>query len=284
VVDNDKKKALSNVNAPIWKNIGQRAASAVLFALVCVPPIFLGGYVWAIFVLILGLRLLLEWVRMSDPEHDWAAMVIPMVGLTLAIGYAAQGQIRIAFLIAGLTAILAALERARRGGVMWSGLGALYIIVPTILMIFLRGNSVGYSDGLQLMLFIILVVVGADVGAYLGGSAMKGPKIAPKLSPNKTWSGFVSGVVLGGVLGVIIGKLFGLNLGFSLMLALPIIVFSVIGDFLESGLKRHFNVKDTGKLIPGHGGLLDRVDGLILAVVASALVLWAVPTLWPTAL
>ena len=266
---------------PIWKNIGPRAVSAVLFALICIPPIFIGGYLWAMFVLLLGLRLVLEWVRMSDPDRDWAAMAIPMVGLTLAIGYAGQGQSLIAFTIVALTACLAGLERLRRGGMGWSLLGALYIAVPTILMIVLRGNAAGLSDGLKVMLFIILVVIGADVGAYLGGSAIKGPKIAPKLSPNKTWSGFLSGVLLGSIVGLVFGSIIGLEWSYILLLSLPIIVFSVIGDFLESGLKRHFKVKDTGKLIPGHGGLLDRVDGLMLSIVASALVLWAVPTLWP---
>lgn len=282
--DKDAQKSVAFVKAPIWKNIGPRATSALLFALICVPPIFLGGYVWAIFVLILGLRLVLEWVRMSDPNYNWVAMIIPMTGLTLAIGYAAQGQSGLAVLIAGVTALIAGAERIRRGGAIWSGLGALYVAIPTLLMVTLRGNSVGYSEGLEVMLFIILVVIGADVGAYLGGSAMKGPKIAPKLSPNKTWSGFLSGIVLGCILGVLIGKAFDLTLVFSLLLSIPIIIFSVLGDFLESGLKRHFKVKDTGKLIPGHGGLLDRVDGLMLAIVASALVLWAVPTLWPTVL
>lgn len=281
VADDGTKKAGVTPGKPIWKNIGSRAVSAVIFALICIPPIYIGGYLWAVFVLLLGLRLVLEWVRMSDPNRDWTAMAIPMVGLTLAIGYVGQEQAAIAFAIVAVTAILAGLERLRRGGLMWSFLGTLYIAVPTVLMIALRGSDAGLSDGLKVMLFIILVVVGADVGAYLGGSAVKGPKIAPKLSPNKTWSGFVSGLVLGSVIGLIIGKTIGLDMTYSLLLSLPIIVFSVIGDFLESGLKRHFNVKDTGKLIPGHGGLLDRVDGLMLSIVASALVLWTVPTLWP---
>ena len=265
----------------IWKNIGPRAISAVLFAIVCIPPIYFGHYVWALFVLLLGLRLMLEWVRMSDPDGHLLAMAIPMIGLTIAIGYVAGGYNGLSLLTLGVTAIAAGLERIRRGGVLWSGLGSLYIAVPTVLMIALRGDVAGFSDGLQVMLFIILVVVGADVGAYLGGSLIKGPKIAPKISPNKTWSGFFSGLVLGGLIGAVFGVLLGLSLEFSLLLAIPIVVFSVVGDFIESALKRHFNVKDTGNLMPGHGGLLDRVDGLMLAVVASALILWAVPSLWP---
>ncbi len=269
---------------PIWKNLGPRVISAVAFAAICIPPLWVGGYVWAIFALILGLRLVLEWVRMSDAAGGLIAMVIPMVGLTIAIGYLAGDHTALTFLALAVTVVIAGLERVRRGNVLWTVLGTLYILVPTILMVAMRGDIVGFSDGLKALLFIILVVIGADVGAYFGGSALKGPKIAPSISPNKTWSGFISGVVLGSIIGVVTGHFMSLTLGFSLLLAIPIIIFSVVGDFLESGIKRHFNVKDTGKLMPGHGGLLDRLDGLMLALIASAAVVYLVPSLWPSVL
>jgi len=281
VADSNKPALAISANKTVWKNVRPRAISAVLFAAVCIPPMYMGGYFWALFVLVLGLRLVLEWVRMSDPNGDWLAMAIPMLGLTVAIGYVAEGHNELSLLTLVVTAVTAGLERMRRGGALWSGLGTLYVAVPTILMVAIRGPLVGFSDGLQLMLFILLIVIGADVGAYFGGSAMKGPKIAPKISPNKTWSGFFSGLVLGCIIGVITGQLMGLSVGSTLLFAIPIIVFSVVGDFLESALKRHFNVKDTGNLIPGHGGLLDRVDGLMLAIAVSAVVLWAVPSLFP---
>lgn len=265
----------------VWKNVGPRAVSALLFSAICIPPVYFGGYFWALLVLIMGLRLTLEWVRMSDPKANWMAMAIPMTGLTIAIGYVAGGHNSLSFLTLVATAIIAAIERSRRGGAIWSGFGALYIAVPTVIMVAIRGDIVGFSDGFQVVLFIILVVVGADVGAYFGGSAIKGPKIAPKLSPNKTWSGFTSGLLLGCLVGLLTGKVMGLSFTYALLFSVPIVVFSVVGDFLESGFKRHFNVKDTGNLMPGHGGLLDRVDGLMLAVLASAVVIWIVPSLWP---
>ena len=279
--ESENTPAIVAAKKPIWKNIGPRAVSALLFGAICIPPIYFGGYIWAVLVLILGLRLVLEWVRMTDPNRDILAMAIPMIGLTIAIGYVAGGYNLLSLITLIVTAIVAGLERLRRGGVLWSGLGALYIAVPTVLMIAIRGDVAGFSDGFKVILFVILVVIGADVGAYLGGSAIKGPKIAPRLSPNKTWSGFVSGLILGSVVAIVTGKIMGMDAGFSILLAIPIIVFSVVGDFFESGVKRHFNVKDTGRLMPGHGGLLDRLDGLMLAVIASAAVLWAVPSLWP---
>lgn len=283
----DKKTNTSTdvISKPIWKNIGPRAVSGILFSAICIPPVYFGGYVWALLVLAIGLRLVLEWVRMSDPDRGLLAMVIPMIGLTVSIGYIAGGYHAFSFLALAMTAIITALERMKRSSkplaALWSGLGALYIAVPTVLMIAIRGGEAGFSEGFQAILFVILVVVAADVGAYLGGSALKGPKIAPKLSPNKTWSGFTSGLILGCVVGGVTGSIMGLSLSFSLLFTVPIVVFSVVGDFLESGLKRHFKVKDTGNLMPGHGGLLDRVDGLMLAILASALVLWTAPSLWP---
>ena len=266
---------------PIWKNLGPRALSAVAFAAISIPPLWIGGYVWAVFVLVLGLRLVLEWVRMSDSDGGLIAMAIPMAGLTIAIGYLAGGHTALTFIVLAATVLIAGLERLRRGGVLWAALGTLYVLVPTLLMIAIRGDVAGFSDGLKVLLFIILVVIGADVGAYLGGSVFKGPKIAPSISPNKTWSGFISGVILGSIIGFITGHFMGLAPSFTLLLALPIIVFSVVGDFLESGIKRHFNVKDTGNLMPGHGGLLDRLDGLMLAIIASSGLVYLVPSLWP---
>jgi phosphatidate cytidylyltransferase len=133
-------------------------------------------------------------------------------------------------------------------------------------------------------LFIILIVIGADTGAYFGGSVFKGPKMAPKLSPNKTWSGFISGLIFGTLLGAFVGQFIGLAAPAAFVLSALIVISSVFGDFLESGLKRKFNVKDAGNLMPGHGGLLDRVDSLMMAITFSALVVLLMPNIWPGAL
>lgn len=277
---NNSSAPEGKVKPPIWKNVGPRVVSALLLAAICVPPLYLGGYVWAIFVLILGLRLVYEWVRMSDKNGKVMAMAIPMTGLIAAITYIIQGYDLFAFIALIVASLAAGLERMRRGGALWSAFGALYVSIPTVLMVVIRGTEAGFSSGLRVMLFIIIVVVAADVGAYFGGSAMKGPKMAPKLSPNKTWSGFMSGMVLGCAFGFLVGHFLGLPVALTLMLSIAIGVFSVIGDFVESGFKRRFKVKDTGNIIPGHGGLLDRVDGLMLAVFVSALFMWAAPSFW----
>lgn len=268
----------------IWNNLGPRAVSAVIFAVICLIPLYIGGYIWAVFVLILGLRLVWEWVNMSDPARTRLALAIPIAGMAVTIGYIAAGQIKFAILAVIITALLAGLERSRRGGGLWALLGTPYIFIPAALLVALRGHEFGFSGGLAVLLFIILVVIGADTGAYFGGSAFKGPKMAPKLSPKKTWSGFVSGLIAGTLIGLAAGCVLGMKPSLALALAIPIVITSVLGDFLESGLKRKLNVKDAGALMPGHGGLLDRVDSLMMAVTASAIALAVFPNLWPSAL
>ena len=247
-------------------------------------PLYIGGYVWALFVLLLGLRLVWEWVNMSDMGRSRLALIIPMLGMIITIGYVAEGMFLNAVLAAAAAAVAAGAERWRRGGAHWAFLGTFYIFIPTALLAGFRGHEFGFSIGLGSLLFIILIVIGADTGAYFGGSMFKGPKMAPKLSPNKTWSGFVSGLIFGTFFGTIIGQVIGLGVATAFFLALLIVISSVFGDFLESGLKRKFKVKDAGNLMPGHGGLLDRVDSLMMAITFSALVLLLFPSVWPGAL
>ncbi|MGB0908332.1 MAG: phosphatidate cytidylyltransferase [Maricaulaceae bacterium] len=268
----------------IWKNIGQRFVTAVIFALVCLTPLYFGGYAWAAIVTVLGLRLMWEWVRMSDEGAPLMSYIIVFIGLLATLFFAITDGFQMAFVAAFVTAMAYGIERARRGGIAWAFCGFLYVAIPIVLILWLRGTGTGTGwtvRGFQQLIYIIFVVAAADVGAYLGGSLFKGPKMAPKLSPNKTWSGFLTGLVLGTIFGIGTSHLMGLPVSFALMTAPPLIVASVVGDFLESGLKRRLDVKDAGTLLPGHGGLLDRVDSLMMAVCLAALVLHLHPQIWP---
>ena len=231
---------------------------------------------------LLGIRLSYEFVRMSDKDATGIAYVIPALTIVASIVLLVMGHDVYALATIAIGSIAAALERYRRGGVLWSLLGLIYIAVPVLATQFIRGNEAGFtSPAFQRFLFVVLVVVAADVGAYLGGSKIGGPKMAPKLSPNKTWSGFVSGLILACIVGMIAMSVFGKPVLWGLILAIPISVISVIGDFFESALKRKLNVKDTGQLLPGHGGLLDRLDALMAAMFIFALVLLVNPSIWP---
>lgn len=150
-----------------------------------------------------------------------------------------------------------------------STVGVLYAALPAISMIWLRSDA---ALGLTAVLFLILTVVATDVGAFVTGRLVGGPKLWPAVSPNKTWSG------LAGAVGTsaLAAALFALTVpgASSLRLALVGAVLAVVaqaGDLAESSLKRHFHVKDTSNLIPGHGGVMDRVDGLVAAAMAVGL-------------
>lgn len=273
---------------PKFSGVGVRFLSAVGLVLVCLAPFYFGGWLWAALAGLFGGRMLFEWVRMSDPSPALPAYITPIVGLLAGVIYVVQSHFGYAALTLGLTALavigvqyLRSTEQ-RKSRSLWAVLGVLYIIIPTFLMVGMRGNDIGFdTTGFQRLLFILACVIGADVGAYFGGSTFGGPKLAPKLSPNKTWSGFFSGQVLAVILGSIIGHLVGIGWVSGALLALPIAILSVLGDLFESGVKRTLNVKDTGGLMPGHGGLLDRLDSLMAAIIGASLVLMIFPGIWP---
>jgi len=219
---------------------------------------------------------------MSETTPTKLAFVIPIIGVAFALVSSHLNEYRAAFLSVVLCAAFAGIERLRRSGAVWAALGFVYIIVPAILLVLLRGKVPGvYAVGFQSLIYVILVVIAADTGAYFGGSYFRGPKIAPKLSPNKTWSGFISGVLFGSFIGAITALFIGFSSFYAALIAVPIIIFSVIGDFLESGLKRKLKVKDTGGVLPGHGGVLDRVDSLMMAIVFVAILQTTLPHIWP---
>jgi phosphatidate cytidylyltransferase len=162
----------------------------------------------------------------------------------------------------------------------WLTAGILYVGLPSIALLWMRGLV---PQGLETVLWIFSLVWGIDIGAYFIGRTLKGPKLAPRISPNKTWSGLGGGVLAAIAVGLGTAALTGAR-------AVPLAALSAIlaiveqgGDLMESAIKRHFNVKDAGQLIPGHGGLLDRVDGLIailLAVAALAIISGGSPLNW----
>lgn len=273
---------------PKWSGLGVRFVSAVALLLFCLAPFYFGGWVWAVLAGLFGGRMIYEWVRMSDPSPSLPAYLAPIFGLLAGIvytvendiGFAMSAVIVAALAAAGIQYVRGKQERVSR--VSWAVLGVFYIIVPTLLMIGMRGNAVGFDTvGFQRLLFIMACVIGADVGAYFGGSTMGGPKLAPKLSPNKTWSGFFTGQALAVLLGAVIGNAVGIGWIAGAALALPIAILSVLGDLFESGVKRKLNVKDTGGLMPGHGGLLDRLDSLMAAIIGAAVCLTLFPGIWP---
>ncbi len=267
---------------PRWSGLGGRLVTAIVVVLVCLAPFYFGGYAWAALVALFAARMMYEWIRMTDLEATVIAFSLAMVGLLISLLYAAQGLLFWAFGAMIATTLFAIAERLRRGDPFWTGIGLPYVIVPAVVIILLRGSEVGFDTrGFTQLVFVILVVIGADVGAYFGGSIFRGPKLAPTLSPNKTWSGVVSGLVAGCAMAAIAGLFMGLPVRLSAMLAIPLVILSVIGDLAESMVKRRIGVKDTGDILPGHGGLLDRLDSLMTAVVGGVIIFMIIGDRWP---
>ena len=149
--------------------------------------------------------------------------------------------------------------------------GVLYLGWPSVLLIWLRG--VDSPVGLHWTVLVFAVAWSADILAYLAGSTFGGPKLWPRFSPNKTWSGFIGGILAGAVAGAVMTAwvdMGALTVVWGAILGLAAALATMAGDLWESALKRRFGVKDAGNTIPGHGGLLDRVDGLMFAVVVVA--------------
>ncbi|MCW8915823.1 MAG: phosphatidate cytidylyltransferase [Magnetovibrio sp.] len=158
---------------------------------------------------------------------------------------------------------------------LWLALGAVYVVFSVWALWHLRLDP---EWGALIVFWLLAVVWGADTGGYVFGKSIGGPKLAPNISPNKTWSGFVGGMMTSAVAGWGVVSYFrpevGLNdIGLSVVIASALLsVVSQIGDLMESSVKRRFDVKDSGNIIPGHGGVFDRVDGLVASAIALAAV------------
>lgn len=155
----------------------------------------------------------------------------------------------------------------------WSLAGILYIGISCLSLIVLRAVP---DEGLGLVLAFFATVWATDICAYLVGRSVGGPKLAPAISPNKTWSGALGGLVCGIVAGIAVARAMNLSYGIDIVVAMAglISIVSQIGDLIESWWKRYFGVKDSGSIIPGHGGILDRIDGVLLASPIAAASHW----------
>jgi phosphatidate cytidylyltransferase len=251
-----------------WKNLGIRAASAAVLIPAVLGAIF-EAWLFLIVIAVSVALLAVEWGGMSAKRsrNPIAAAVAIVVLAALFAAYLhnfvfAWGAVALG---AGALALFALFLRERPGD---AAFGVVYIAAPCLALTWLRAmpNPISWT------ILLFAVTWSADISAFVVGNALKGPKLAPLLSPNKTWSGFFGGLV-GAMLAAVAVAAFStarLSLPAAGVIGLAGGVATMAGDLCESMLKRRFGVKDSGDLIPGHGGLLDRVDGLLFAVLAVA--------------
>jgi len=249
----------------------------VVSALVLAPPVlaalFFGTPYTEILVLLAGALCAWEWGRLVG-SRGFGPAGLALAGTVLAVLLAgALGRDTLAgwLLLAGFAAVAGVAWQADRPRVGWFLLGLVYIAVPCFCFLWLRRHA---GIGLEVIFWMLLIVWATDIGAFFAGRGIGGPKLAPNISPGKTWAGLAGGALAATLVGLLAGLVQGGAEAYLALAGLLLALVAQSGDLFESWVKRRFGVKDTSGLIPGHGGLLDRIDGLLpVSVVVAILVL-----------
>lgn len=251
--------------------LGLRVISALVMLPVAVFIILYGGWVFTVFVTLLGLAIVYEWNGICEDKAFNMAFIFQSITLLLLSYSTFSGQFFDSYIYAIPTIILLPVALFGKFKLAFALAGLAYAIAPVLSLIWISQNYGGY-----MVLWLMIIVWSMDIGAYFSGKTIGGPKMAPRISPNKTWAGLVGGTVAAVISGLTAAYYFELEFN-SLLLApfaAALAIWSQIGDLAESALKRHFKVKDSGAIIPGHGGIMDRVDGVVFAAPAMAVFLY----------
>jgi len=266
-------------------NLAARVVSGVVLVPLALAAVWFGGGPFLLLLAIAVGLLAIEWAKMSAPNAPAEVAVAITVAVLAGVFAAYTGWYRSAWLVMLGGAIVAAYaSRHRTERAFDAGYGVIYIAPAVIAMVWLRDTASAQegfawpphwppTSGVSWTILLFAVTWAADIGAYAVGNLLKGPKLWPRISPNKTWSGFLGGLVASGLVGLGLVKVLpGIDLAAGTAFAVGVLggLATMAGDLWESILKRRFGVKDSGDLIPGHGGLLDRVDGLMFAAIAIA--------------
>lgn len=252
-----------------WSDLRTRLLSALVMAPVALICILLGGVAFALMVALLAVGMAFEWLRMCRTSRS-PAPVLMFAALPVAVALAALDHTGFALLLLILVTAVALVRQGAHDGHRLLPLGVPYVGVGAVALVWLR---LAFEHGAALVIALLLIVWAGDIGAYVIGRAIGGRKLAPRISPGKTWSGAGGGLLASMAVGAGTAWWFGFGqdaLPAALVAGLLGIVGQV-GDLLESGLKRRFKVKDSGAVIPGHGGLLDRLDAVLTAAPAAAI-------------
>jgi phosphatidate cytidylyltransferase len=223
-----------------------------------------------------------EWVRLTGGDAlGWTSALIVLTAVAAVVSMA-FGWVVEALLVAlsGALAVWLVARAERATAPLWKALGTLWIAVPCVVFLWLAADP---EEGRAAIVWLLVLVWATDTGAYVAGRAIGGPRLAPRLSPNKTWAGFWGGLVAAAVVGLVAARLAGGMVAVLVPVSIGLAVAAQVGDLVESLAKRHFGVKDSSGLIPGHGGLLDRLDStLTVAAVQGLLTLvaGASPLVW----
>lgn len=260
--------------APVrGRALGARVLSGLVLAAAALGCAYLGGWAWALLVALIAATLAWEWVGICSGARTAryglaGALAIAAAPVAVLLTLVAGGWTGLAVLAAGAAGTLAAGFAAGGRATHWLSLGVLYVGAPCLAIVWLRQRP---DAGLEAVVWLLAVVWATDVAAFAVGRRIGGPKLAPRISPGKTWAGLGGGILAAAVVGAAAGIWLALPSIWPLTgLSAALAVVEQLGDLAESAVKRRFGVKDSSAIIPGHGGFLDRVDGLMAVAVAVA--------------
>ena len=251
-----------------------RLATGAIFMAITLFCLWQGGLLWFSLLCLVGWIALVEMWPMAQRRWHSAEGLLSLAALPLLLASAALEQVAIAAALLAAVSLLAAFCSARKGfSPLWALLGVPLPVGALMLASWLTAGD-RQNDGAILLAWLLAVIVANDSGSFAAGRFFGGPRLAPALSPNKTWAGSLGGLVCAALVAVAGGfvaqrclwGMEGVSLLPLLFLGAGVALAAQMGDLLESGLKRRAGVKDSGRLLPGHGGMLDRLDSLIAAI------------------
>jgi phosphatidate cytidylyltransferase len=265
--------------AGIGGDLMLRIASGVVLAPVAIGFAYVGGFAFAAFWGAAAVIVMWEWGLLVSKSDRRSVLMIGIASVMLSVALAASSigasgslheiGLSAAAIVLGMGMLAVAAIMPRSGG-SWVAAGIFYAGAIGLAPIVLRSDA---ELGFLAIVFLFAVVWTTDIAAYFVGRAVGGPKLAPSLSPKKTWSGAIGGLAGAVAAAILVVQISGVgNMIAVTLVAVMLSVFAQIGDLLESALKRRFGVKDSSALIPGHGGLMDRLDGFVAAATLGCII------------
>jgi phosphatidate cytidylyltransferase len=248
------------------RNLLMRIAAALVLAPLAIGAAYAGGWYWTVLATLGAIGLFVEWLAVTYTARNVPVSAAGVVALVLSAPFLAIGNVNAALVVLALGLVAVAFRATEPR--IWAVAGFLYAAAAQVAALLVRLDQ---AKGLSALILVLLVVWATDIGGYFAGRAIGGPKLWPRVSPKKTWAGAIGGFVAS--LLVAIG-FSASDLGKTLPLVILAAMLSVaaqLGDLFESAIKRRFGVKDSGHIIPGHGGVMDRLDGFVAAIVLAAI-------------
>jgi phosphatidate cytidylyltransferase len=247
-------------------NLLTRAVVALVLAPLAIAIAYAGGWLWTALVTLATIGLYVEWLTIVGASRQTRVVAAGGVMLALSGLGLAMGRIDAAFLALAIGVVgVASLSADQR---RWAVAGFLYAAAAEVASVLVRLDQ---AEGFVALILILLVVWVTDIGGYFAGRGIGGPKLWPRVSPKKTWAGAVGGFAASVAVAGGFAALHLAQTGPILLIGAMLSIVSQLGDLFESAVKRRFGVKDSSHIIPGHGGLLDRLDGFVAAIILAAI-------------